>query len=499
MHEISNIREQANSLFADIRRITQGNQELLLLRKLIISEKDMLDQPMRVALIGPVSSGKSTLLNAIFGKELIATGVLELTSQVSWCKYGKQESLVVHTGKQSFEREFSSLAELSSLCQQDDAFIESIDYIEVFCNNPLLKIFEIIDTPGLDGKHPKASEKTIKFLTTSKHKPHAIIYLTVKAFQDHNLSVLESFNAASGNIVSGITAVACLSRADALPKKFESAETVITSSLNHARIRRAFYRIIPLAPLTAYAAKSMSEDDFSTLRELSILPVPRLSNLLVTKAAFCSTEYEDEGIPPCSKRISVYNKLQKTGILEACQWLRVEDLNKRTLCNRLLQYSRVPELLKIITSHYGNRADIIKLQSFLSSLDGFCVSLFSTVSAQSKGDIAKIRDQTSKCWGLLHELEEYKTLKQYYEGEIDFDAEELNSVLQVTGEFGMSVSQRLGLPEDSRSDLYESAAKDQWRKWEEIRNRPFTSPGFRDAAAIISKSYHQIYTSLNKQ
>lgn len=46
-----------------------------------------IDEPMQLAIIGKISSSKSTLVNAILGKnEIMATGQKEVTYNVGWLK-----------------------------------------------------------------------------------------------------------------------------------------------------------------------------------------------------------------------------------------------------------------------------------------------------------------------------------------------------------------------------------------------------------------------------
>lgn len=48
-----------------------------------------LNEPMQLAILGKISSSKSTLVNAILGKkEIMATGQKEVTYNVGWLKYG---------------------------------------------------------------------------------------------------------------------------------------------------------------------------------------------------------------------------------------------------------------------------------------------------------------------------------------------------------------------------------------------------------------------------
>ena len=57
-----------------------------------------LNEPMQLAILGKISSSKSTLVNAILGKkEIMATGQKEVTYNVGWLKYGDPSSdIIIH-------------------------------------------------------------------------------------------------------------------------------------------------------------------------------------------------------------------------------------------------------------------------------------------------------------------------------------------------------------------------------------------------------------------
>src|ERR1700754_4122518 len=83
------------------------------LRAALAGARDHLDEPMRVAVVGHIKAGKSTMLNALLGEELAATGTEELTFNVNWLRHGTP-GLRVHF-KDGREPETRTLAELESL------------------------------------------------------------------------------------------------------------------------------------------------------------------------------------------------------------------------------------------------------------------------------------------------------------------------------------------------------------------------------------------------
>ena len=64
-----------------------GKMELL--RETLAASRQKLNEPMQLAIVGKISSSKSTLVNASVGKEeVMSTGQMEVTYKVGWLKYG---------------------------------------------------------------------------------------------------------------------------------------------------------------------------------------------------------------------------------------------------------------------------------------------------------------------------------------------------------------------------------------------------------------------------
>ena len=72
-----------------LRILVENKVSMSLVSDKIQEVLERLSQPMQLAIIGKISSSKSTLVNAILGKdEVVRTGQMEETFNVSWLKYG---------------------------------------------------------------------------------------------------------------------------------------------------------------------------------------------------------------------------------------------------------------------------------------------------------------------------------------------------------------------------------------------------------------------------
>jgi hypothetical protein len=125
-----------------------------------------LGEPMRVALVGRISSGKSTLANALLGARVAATGAQELTFNVSWMYHALEPELTVHfkDGRPPQRRDPAELAGLTARDATHRQFLAAIDYLRLGLPNPGLTGYDMIDTPGLDSVFGVDSENTLRLL-----------------------------------------------------------------------------------------------------------------------------------------------------------------------------------------------------------------------------------------------------------------------------------------------------------------------------------------------
>ncbi|HUI06830.1 MAG TPA: dynamin family protein [Verrucomicrobiae bacterium] len=119
-----------------------------------------------LAVLGQFKRGKSSLMNAIIGCELLPTGVLPLTSAITVLKFGPQERLVV-------EREGLQWPEIVSLSQLEDYVTErgnpgnrkKVKTATVEVPVPFLRRgLEFVDTPGVGSAITANTATTYAFI-----------------------------------------------------------------------------------------------------------------------------------------------------------------------------------------------------------------------------------------------------------------------------------------------------------------------------------------------
>lgn len=138
------------------------------------SIQEMLNRPTPLFIMGEVKAGKTSFINALLGRHLLATGPIPTTAIVTHIRYGKKRLLYEMKNGETGEVSFNYLRDFTSekgrvLQKKRDELARVIIYYP----HPLLKTFEIIDSPGLNSLHTSHTESTTKGLTQAVH----IIYL----------------------------------------------------------------------------------------------------------------------------------------------------------------------------------------------------------------------------------------------------------------------------------------------------------------------------------
>ncbi|MWV62920.1 GTP-binding protein [Helicobacter saguini] len=134
------------------------------------SLQEQVNTPMKVAIIGQFSSGKSTFLNALLGSEILPSGITPVTAKVCEISYGDENALqvVYKNGKEVGKS-------LEFLQNVDDIENEKIAYYRLFAPLPLLKSINFLDTPGFNSQRESDTATTNSILQSVD----GIIWLTL--------------------------------------------------------------------------------------------------------------------------------------------------------------------------------------------------------------------------------------------------------------------------------------------------------------------------------
>lgn len=471
---------------------------------------DKMSKPIEVAIIGKISSSKSTLVNALLGEdEVVRTGQMEETFNVSWIKYGDSSAEI----KVFFKDGSMKLIPRKDWArwtshQESNELKEKVSYIEVTYQHDILKRINIIDTPGLDALSEIDSKNTIAFLKNVH--PDAVVMLFTKSIAESTMSVLNDFvsvNKDSSFILSPLNAIGVLAKADTMwsvmnPKKdvLNEGKRVIAKTLyeKYPEVRHTIFDIFPLSALMGLAASTISDDDVVYLKQLSLVQESVLNEMLSSPEFLFDEDYKIDVSP--SERKILWQKFGMYGIFVLIDYLKRNTLATRyDLSQVLIKKSGFESFQRMVISHFGDRANLIKAQNSIATLKEVC-HLERQRNYINVQYIQMINDIEKKLLSILlsiHEYQEWNYLTKIYTGKQKTDEFIIEEFLRICGEKGSAAYEKLAMPSSSAIKELKEKATERALFWQCKYNiYSMTNPSSASLIKVMQMSYNLIIKEL---
>ncbi|MBO9579149.1 MAG: dynamin family protein [Microbacteriaceae bacterium] len=238
--------------------------------------REGLGQPLRLAVVGRVKAGKSTLVNALIGHKVAPTNEAECTRVVTEYRHGQvwEASAVLRDGSTRpvpFD---------GTLPDELGVPVEDVSHVVVSLPAAALHDFSLIDTPGLASTTEELPEQTRRAVLGSgaARQADAIVYVFRSTERLDDVHFLREFAEANGGKpLAGSLGV--LSHADAFAGGAWGAEDPIAQARDTAatmaeRRRGELSGVVPFAGRMAEAARTgeVRERDAAGLARLAELP-----------------------------------------------------------------------------------------------------------------------------------------------------------------------------------------------------------------------------------
>jgi predicted GTPase len=292
-------------------RLDSGSSKLLggvISKKLEVYEKTLrrkLSDPFRLVVAGDFKRGKSTLINAMLGKNVIPTAVTPETVTINEISYGTESSFeaVLENGRRM--RLSADELKRENLEKLIDGFPSPVQYIKIRENCPFLNDITLVDTPGSGDLMNAFNGKVAEYLSGAD----AIIYVISARYP---LSLTEQAFLASSVLPQSFTQIMMVvNMADSLDS-IEDIEKI--SALASQRVRDIF-------PDTSVFALSALDELCRRLEKSR--PFPELSEYLENNfAAFESSLMDDILLQKEVIHSSRCVYLTKTALDDICMQIR---------------------------------------------------------------------------------------------------------------------------------------------------------------------------------
>jgi hypothetical protein len=431
---------------------------------------DNLDSPMQLAIIGKISSSKSTLVNAILGSDdIVEMGQMETTFNVCWLKYGssKADVKVVFKNGSTNAVPRDHWKEWSG--QAENKLKDTVKYIEVTYEHEILRNINIIDTPGLDSSMGTDSKNTIDFLKDVR--PDAVLMVFTKGLAQSTMEVIKEFQGSQANklLLSPLNAMGILSKIDLLwsvgkPKlPFDMAQhDVIESNIYYLfpEVRDSLYSIMPVCAKLGLASQMMTQHDFELLKSLSRTKKEDLDEMFHSVNDFTDDYFKTK--ITINERCYLHDKFGLYGVYELISFINNSECDLQSAKIHLQEISGFYRFNKNLYSHFGQRSYLIKTQSVQHFIVQACNEQRQMIKTEEGKDaVDKIQEKILATLMGVFEYKQLDFLSKIYERSMNItDNNAIEEYKRVCGEYGNSVVSRLNINKnESISIMAEEAAK----------------------------------------
>ncbi len=495
----------------DCKHLISASPWLVNTNQTIGEVETRMQEPMQLAIVGRISSSKSTLVNAILGKpEVVRTGHEAETFNVSWLKYGDDNAPIVvyfkNGGTQKVDRQnWNDWASHKG----EESLKKEVKYIEVTSSYDMLKYINIIDTPGLDATSKVDSENTIEFLRTIH--PDAVVLLFSKSLSEDSLKLIQEFQNSEAGIsfsINPMNALGVLSKVDMNWKIMDNNDALQTSASaiqrtlsSRADVNKSLFRILPVSALMGLASYCISENDVSDFKALASIDDIKSFTKLFFSVDFFVKPYDFVSLSK-ERREKLVLKYGLYGIFVCVNAIRQNhDTSIRELSHLLKEKSGFESFINLLMSHFGDRASLIKAQQGVVKLLDACNKDRQYASTIEQKDLLnKVQARIAGIEDNLHELREWSLLLSIYEGKTNVEESFKKEFQLICGENGHSVINKLNADPDLPVEELCGIAQERYRYW---HGRHYAvrkiAPSLAVPYGIIAKSYDLIYDRLLDQ
>lgn len=512
-------------------------------RRVVDDVRAALGEPLRVVVAGRVSSGKSTLVNALIGERIAQTAAGECTKLVTWFRYGSQEYVEVHPRKGAPTR--LPFGPSKSMPTDLGLATDDIGHLVVYLKNPLLRRVTIIDTPGLEALTKKNVARTVEFFggaaaqapaaprgdvaripagqTTSGDasdevartqeslgidrdsslaitQAEALVYLMAHTGREGDQLHLEQFRSAfRGGNVSVLNAIGVLNKVDTIDGEHPDDPWPAARRIAKRHAVKLGSLLRDLLPVIAVVAQTTRANAFT---ERDAIELEKLAKCSPDDRYFLLLDVNFFRDPALAPDVPVERRERLLDLLGGRYAIGVAlDLidqgcrGAAQLIPELYRRSGFDELREVIEGTFARRSEIVKAGAALAKLEKVTYWTSEPDNARDLLALRKALEPIQLDAG-MHALEQMRSMQLISAGEARFSKKLYDELVTLTDKD--EPWERLGLsPEASLAEMEETARR-LASDWNGRENMAFNRHNER-VARMAKEAYTHLWQDLLKQ
>lgn len=455
-----------------------------------------LTEPLRVAVIGRVKAGKSTLLNALVGDRLAPTDAGECTRIVTWYVDGPAYRAVMFPKAAAPRTVRFARTPAAIDVDLDGLAPERIARLRITWPSAGLRAATLIDTPGVGSLSESIARSAPTAIAPADHRSpaDAVIYLMRHLHRD-DLDFLRAFHDPAIGRTDPVNAIGVLSRADEVgagrASAMSAARTIAARLSADPAVRRLVQTVVPVAGLLGETAATLTEAEFGRLRLLADLDPTTANRLLLSVDRFVSGAGDDVPLSE-AERVDLLDRFGLFGLRLTTVMLRHGVVGTASeLATELAARSGITDLRNVLGSLFLQRAEVLKSRSAL-------LALAAITRARPLPGSEAIAFGVERMMASAHPLNELRVLSAVRSGGLPGRPEVVADLEQVIGGGGISPAVRLGLAADADTDTLRTAAADALERWHRRVAHPMTDRRLADAGRVAIRSCEGMIAALTE-
>jgi GTPase Era involved in 16S rRNA processing len=454
-----------------------------------------LREPVRLAVVGRVNAGKSTLVNALLGRRVAPTDVSECTRLVTWFRYGRPERVDVELDDGSMVAE--QLSPDGTLPNKLDVPLERVQALHCYLANEVLRTMTLIDTPGIGSVHEEFSAVTERLLATehdstdAASRADAVVFLFNQVVMEDEMQALQLFKTGSQieSSQSAANAVGVLSKADQLGDGSSDPWGIALELADRYadKFRDDVATVVPVVGLIAETSETagLTETDATHIAALAAMEEKAFKRLTWSADRFVSAEAP---VPP-EARERLLALLDLYGLERVVAFAREGAAGAVALRRQLSTISGIAEVKRTLSKYFSEQDHVLKVRSVLDLLRriSFVGEGADPAMRRFAGEVEELRLDP-----VMHPVAELEVLHDCLTRRVVLPDETLDEVTRLLS--AGSVASRLGTDPDDR-EAAAAAAKDGMLRWRTFMVAE-ADPGQARVARVILRSYQLMWKDL---
>lgn len=464
------------SVRAPLQRAAQD-----LVRDGVAAVAQRLREPLRVAVAGRVSAGKSTLANALLGVPAAPTAAGECTRVVTWYRYGDHDdaAVVLRDGSRMplDLRADRTLPTDLPVPWEDVVCVE----VRLYCSP--LRDLTLIDTPGVSSLRDGMSARAAEVLTArSRHAARAadaLVYVLTRHVHEDDQAVIDAFGAhLQGLRTSAANCVVLLNKADKLVEAGEDPLKACAQLLERAQseLGPVVAAVVPMIGLLAETSSCglLDEATAGTVRGIAALPADprrRWSRRLSTEDA---------------ERRHVLRGLDRYGLRRCVEAAETGQGGAAELTRLCAELSGISELRRVLLERFAARAGVLKADSAMSALRG----LLAQAGPAERRVVSELLGDAAEELALAPEgcdLRVIALLREVAGGRVELPDERRHDIARWV--IAPGASERVGLAPSATAADVRTAALALASSWRIYGNDPRRDTSQQHAAQVMAAAY----------